>query len=244
MDSLWDWWDWMRFISMGTKIIIDGIFGIFGRSSLTSSGFQEWYERTKHLCIILNKSPMIHIFRENNTRVDGLSKKGLRLPFGKLQVSHYKDGHPTRFFDIPIPWGFQLWRTLATTSERYTSEPVFLYVYYGFYLCIYVSLFTSILTFCKRAWISSEPDSQASQKTIHLMIPDLFLMSSDHFWSLSNISGAFSYEMGSLSCFYLCVMLWPPASGISMVWDSDAFKLNCWLCYGQCHHWNSVFCSC
>lgn len=90
----------MRFISMGTKIIIDGIFGIFGRSSLTSSGFQEWYERTKHLCIILNKSPMIHIFRENNTRVDGLSKKSLRLPFGKLQVSHYKDGHPTRFFDI------------------------------------------------------------------------------------------------------------------------------------------------
>ena len=83
-----------------SKIIIDGISG---QSSFSSLGCQEWFARTKYLWIKMGEPPLTHIYREKNNKADGLSKKRLRLTFGNLQVSHYKDGHPTRIFDVPIP---------------------------------------------------------------------------------------------------------------------------------------------
>ena len=72
-----------------SKIIIDVVTGKVVLSSLSSQG---WLIRTKQMWMKLHNLPIQHIFRENKSRADGLSKKGLRLYFGILQVEHFRNG--------------------------------------------------------------------------------------------------------------------------------------------------------
>ena len=45
----------------------------------------------------------MHIYRENNTRADGLSKKGLNADFGIMYVYRYRDGREVWNSFVPIP---------------------------------------------------------------------------------------------------------------------------------------------
>lgn len=62
-----------------------------------------WIDRTRSLWHRLNRPPIKHIFRENNTRADQLSKMGLLADFGSMKVIHFYDDKQTGEFSIPIP---------------------------------------------------------------------------------------------------------------------------------------------
>ena len=83
-----------------SKLIIDTMNGKVSNSSITEHG---WYRRARHLWERLNYPPISHIYRENNTRDDGLSKQGVGMVFGILRVSQYKHNKKVWTSDIPIP---------------------------------------------------------------------------------------------------------------------------------------------
>ena len=62
-----------------SKLIIECIPG---HQHMNTPDLQGWLRRTQHLWHRLGNPPISHIFRENNTRVDGLSKRGLSEAFG------------------------------------------------------------------------------------------------------------------------------------------------------------------
>ena len=62
-----------------------------------------WFDRTRVLWDRLNCPPIFHIYRENNTRVDRLSKRGLQEEFGFLKVAHFQNGRLRDSRDIPLP---------------------------------------------------------------------------------------------------------------------------------------------
>lgn len=62
-----------------------------------------WFDRSKVLWDRLNCPPIHHIFRENNTRADRLSKRGLLEAFGTLKVAHIRNGQQMGFREIPLP---------------------------------------------------------------------------------------------------------------------------------------------
>ena len=55
-------------------------------SSLLIPIAQGWIRRTKSLWHKLGKPSMSHIFRELNTKVDGLSKRGISMDFGSMKI--------------------------------------------------------------------------------------------------------------------------------------------------------------
>ena len=62
-----------------------------------------WRQRAHRLWKILDCPPIKHIYRENNTRADGLSKKGINADFGAMYVYRYRDGMVIWNSTIPIP---------------------------------------------------------------------------------------------------------------------------------------------
>ena len=64
---------------------------IIGRQHLYTPELQGWYTRAQSLWDSMGNPPMTHIYRDNNTRADGLSKRGLREAFGLMQMEHYRD---------------------------------------------------------------------------------------------------------------------------------------------------------
>ena len=62
-----------------------------------------WLHRTQNLWESLNCPPIMHIFRESNTRADGLSRKGLGTEFGLMHVVLFRDGQIHWQTTIPIP---------------------------------------------------------------------------------------------------------------------------------------------
>ena len=82
------------------KIIIDGISG---KSCFHPNGLQGWVYRVKKLLTKINDLPMQHIYRENNSHVDVLSKKGLSVHFGSIHISHFRDAQLLWNFELPFP---------------------------------------------------------------------------------------------------------------------------------------------
>lgn len=68
------------------KVLLDGLFG---KGALHPNGMNGWIIRIKHLMSRLNDPPMSHIYRECNTKVDHLSRKGLLDPIGFFHIEHY-----------------------------------------------------------------------------------------------------------------------------------------------------------
>lgn len=83
-----------------SKLIIETFQGLCPHSSITAHG---WFRRAKILWEKLNEPPLHHIFRDNNTRVDRLSKKGLNMNYGHLQVTRYVNNQEVWTSNIPIP---------------------------------------------------------------------------------------------------------------------------------------------
>lgn len=83
-----------------SKLVVDGINGCI---NLVDPELQGWFQRASQLWIRLKRPPIKHIFREHNTRADGLSKKGTRAIFGNMQVQHIKDGSMVWENNIPLP---------------------------------------------------------------------------------------------------------------------------------------------
>lgn len=65
---------------------------IYSKCDMIALGLMGWRQRTHRLWKILNYPPINHIYRENNTRADGLSKKGIQEDFGHMHIFQYKDG--------------------------------------------------------------------------------------------------------------------------------------------------------
>ena len=80
-----------------------GIDAVTERSTLTQPVSQGWLKRTKCLWRNMDRPSLTHIYRELNTRVDGLSKKGIGMVFGIMQVHHIRNGHCIWANDILIP---------------------------------------------------------------------------------------------------------------------------------------------
>lgn len=76
---------------------------ITSKYQMRSPHLQGWVERTQGLWQRLGCPPINHIYRENNSRADKLSKRGLTAGFGNMEVSHFKEGRMIEAFSIPIP---------------------------------------------------------------------------------------------------------------------------------------------
>lgn len=70
---------------------------------LLSPHLRGWLARTQNLWNRMLRPTINHIFRENNTRADRLSKKGLQADFGVIHFSRYRDGMVVQELEIPIP---------------------------------------------------------------------------------------------------------------------------------------------
>lgn len=99
------------FVAFDLQILVANIFGdsklvigwITNESRLETPHLQGWVERTRQLWNLLNCPPIFHIFRENNTRADRLSKRGLLEDFELLIVSHFQNGIQTAVSHISLP---------------------------------------------------------------------------------------------------------------------------------------------
>ena len=76
---------------------------ITSRCDMLNPGLLGWRQRTHRLWQNLNYPPITHIYRENNMRADGLSKKGINVEFGYMHVLQFKDGVQIWNSTIPIP---------------------------------------------------------------------------------------------------------------------------------------------
>ena len=83
-----------------SKLVIDTMLGHATSSMIAYHG---WFRHAKLILERLNRPPITHIYRELNTRADGLSKRGVDMRFGVLQVSQYKLNKKVWTSDIPIP---------------------------------------------------------------------------------------------------------------------------------------------
>lgn len=74
---------------------------IMGCLHLQIPDLQGWICRIRRIWQRLGSPPIEHIYRDLNTRADGLSKRGLNADYGFIQVLHYRDG--VQFWDSTIP---------------------------------------------------------------------------------------------------------------------------------------------
>lgn len=64
---------------------------------------QGWLRRIRSFWVNLNHPPIMHIYRESNTRADGLSRKGLVSEFEIMHVQLFRDGQTHWQTSFPIP---------------------------------------------------------------------------------------------------------------------------------------------
>lgn len=83
-----------------SKMVIEWING---RSKLTVPKLRGWMQRIYYLWNNLNQPPIKHIYREANTRADGLSKKGVCVEFGQMYFTGIKDGDVIWNLSVPVP---------------------------------------------------------------------------------------------------------------------------------------------
>lgn len=83
-----------------SKIVIGWVTNRF---HFLSPHLRGWLDRAQGLWNRLQRPEINHIFRENNTRADGLSKRGLQADYGIIQFSRYRNGRVIQDFQIPIP---------------------------------------------------------------------------------------------------------------------------------------------
>lgn len=83
-----------------SQLIIDGISGKCRMHGQYLSG---WTERVMYILTKFQSYTMQHIFRENNTRADYLSKKGLEAPYGTILISHFRDSNQVASYHFPLP---------------------------------------------------------------------------------------------------------------------------------------------
>lgn len=76
---------------------------IYSRCDMIVSGLLGWRQRTHHLWQMLNCPCINHIYKENNTRADGLSKKGITADFGYMYILQFMDGVQIWNSTVPIP---------------------------------------------------------------------------------------------------------------------------------------------
>ena len=81
-----------------SKVIIDDMSG---KSELFLHEAQGWIDKVKYLISKFASVSWNHIFRENNSRADKLSKKGLISPPGSLHILKIWDVCSSSF-TIPI----------------------------------------------------------------------------------------------------------------------------------------------
>lgn len=78
-----------------SKLVIEWIIGNF---TMNNPGLVGWRQKT--LC---GRCWIAHIYRENNTRADGLSKKGLCADFEIMYFSRFRNGRVVWNSSVPIP---------------------------------------------------------------------------------------------------------------------------------------------
>ena len=99
------------YIAFDLQIQVAGIYGdsklvigwLSGEAHMDSPLLQGWLDRTRSLWNQMGCPPLLHVYRELNTRADRLSKKGLLEDFGILKVAHFIRGTMTDLQDIPLP---------------------------------------------------------------------------------------------------------------------------------------------
>lgn len=98
-------------ISYDLQIQVVGIYGdsklvigwLSNETHMDSPHLQGWIDRTRELWKRMDCPPIHHIYRENNTRADRLSKKGLLEEFGILRVAHFSNDLQMGVAHIPLP---------------------------------------------------------------------------------------------------------------------------------------------
>lgn len=83
-----------------SKLVIEWITGNF---TMNNPGSVGWRQRTLRLWQMLDCPPITHIYRENNTRAEGLSKRGLCADFGIMYFSRFRNGRVVWNSSVPIP---------------------------------------------------------------------------------------------------------------------------------------------
>ena len=98
------------YIAFDLQIQVAGIYGdsklvigwLSSEAHMDTPILQGWMDRTRTLWNRMDCPPLLHIYRENNTRADRLSKRGLLEDFGILKVAHFQNGIQINIQDIPL----------------------------------------------------------------------------------------------------------------------------------------------
>ena len=77
--------------------------GINNRFHMHNQLLLGWIDQIQSFWHRLDCPSINHIFRENNTWADRLSKMGLVAEFGSMNVSHFVDGRLIAEQSIPLP---------------------------------------------------------------------------------------------------------------------------------------------
>jgi ribonuclease HI len=73
-----------------SKIIIDWLSG---RADFHVAALESWKERTQEATHLIRKLSFSHIYREENSEADTLSKKALYLPSGHICFTRWEEGN-------------------------------------------------------------------------------------------------------------------------------------------------------
>ena len=99
------------FFTCDSQIQIISIFGdskliigwVTNNYQMMSPFLQGWMDRVRKLWRRLGCPVISHVFRENNTRADRLSKRGLLAYFGSMKIEHFRNGVLVEVSSAPIP---------------------------------------------------------------------------------------------------------------------------------------------
>ena len=83
-----------------SKYVVDGICG---RISASINDGSRWLDRISYLHGKFRGFSIQHIYKELNTCADALSKRGLRVPYSSIQISHYRLDSLLDYQEYPIP---------------------------------------------------------------------------------------------------------------------------------------------
>jgi hypothetical protein len=73
-----------------SKVIIDWLNG---QADLQVAALECWKERTQEATRHIKNLSFSHIYREDNSEADTLSKKALSMPLGQIRFSQWEDGN-------------------------------------------------------------------------------------------------------------------------------------------------------